>query len=55
MTDNELIEYCRKSIKECDAFKVEYMELKDDRTSHIFEGMSEAYSDILNRLIAKEV
>ena len=50
MTNQELIEYCKQSIKDCDAFRAKHK----DTNAHlatVFEGMSEAYCDLLNRLL----
>ena len=58
MTNDELIKHCKISIKECDTLKDKYRgaddHFKDDHLAAIFEGMSEAYCDILNRLLCRD-
>ena len=49
MTNEELIKYLEESIAGCDKYKEEWSETNHD-LSKIFEGMSEAYCDIYEKL-----
>lgn len=49
MTNEELIEYLKYSIADCDKNKEEYAETNHD-LSKVFEGMAEAYADIYKRI-----
>ena len=53
MSNNELIDYIVKSIEGCDRLKCKYANKPDEHSkemSKIFEGMSEAYCDIYEKL-----
>lgn len=53
MRENELLDYIVKSIEGCDRLKHEYSNKSGEHSkemSKIFEGMSEAYCDIYEKL-----
>lgn len=53
MSENELLDYIVESIEGCDKLKLEYTNKGDVHSkemSKIFEGMSEAYCDIYQKL-----
>lgn len=56
----DIKEYCEKCIKECDKLKEKYIMNKNENypdnvcKSLIFEGMSEAYDDILKKINSGE-
>ena len=52
MTNEELIKYLKEPIAGCDKYKEEWSETNHD-LSKIFEGMSEAYCDIYEKLSGK--
>ena len=52
MANEELIKYLEESIVGCDKYKEEWSETNHD-LSKIFEGMSEAYCDIYEKLTGK--
>ena len=49
MANEELIKYLEESIVSCDKYKEEWSETNHN-LSKIFEGMSEAYCDIYQKL-----
>lgn len=49
MTNEELIKYLEESIASCDKYKEKWAEHNHD-LSKVFEGMSEAYCDIYEKL-----
>ena len=58
MTNDELIKHCKISIKECDTLKDKYRgangHFRNEHLATLFEGMSEAYCDILNRALGRD-
>lgn len=58
MTPDEMIKHCKLSIKECDDLANKYRgaggHFKNEHTATLFEGMSEAYCDMLNRLLGRD-
>lgn len=51
MTNEELIEYIKESIADCDRLKAKWRTKPNhDNVSKIFEGMAEAYCDIYAKL-----
>ena len=53
MDNNEFLEYIETSIRECDRLKHEYLNKNGkhfEEMSKVFEGMSEAYCDVYEKL-----
>ena len=48
-------EYCEISLEQCDEFKDKWAKLNCHDQSKIFEGMAEAYADLLHRIETGEL
>ncbi|MBO5816319.1 MAG: hypothetical protein J6R30_09490 [Bacteroidales bacterium] len=51
---DDIITYCKESLSKCDEFREKYLKSNreyDRSQAKLFEGMAEAYSDIIKRFV----